>query len=87
MTDKCNVTLETKDIVSIYRLGSKSDTGPKCKPIVLKFVNTSLKLKLIKNAFHLKNTGYSISVDRTMEERNSQKALLNQKKELERKEI
>ena len=46
-----------------------------------------MKFKLNKNAFHLKNTGYSISVDRTMEERNSQKALLNQKKELERKEI
>ena len=40
-----------------------------------------MKLKLIKNAFHLKNTGYSISIDRTIEERNSYKALLNQKKE------
>ena len=87
MTDKCNVTIETKDIVSIYRLGSKSDTDPKCKPIVLKFVNTSLKLKLIKNAFHLNNTGYSISIGMTIEERNRQKALLNQKKELEKEEM
>ena len=87
MTDKCNVTIETKDIVSIYRLGSKSDTDPKCRPIVLKFVSTSLKLKLIKNAFHLKNTGYSISIDRTIEERKSQKALLNQKKEVEKEKM
>ena len=77
ITDKSNVTIETKDIVSIYRLGSKSDTDPKNRPILVKFVNTSLKLKLIKNGFHLKNTGYSISIDKTMEERNGYKALLN----------
>ena len=77
ITDKCNVTIEIKDIVSIYRLGSKSDTDPKNRPILVKFVNTSLKLKLIKNGFHLKNTGYSISIDKTMEERNGYKALLN----------
>ena len=77
ITDKSNVTIETKDIVSIYCLGSKSDTDPKNRPILVKFVNTSLKLKLIKNGFHLKNTGYSISIDKTMEERNGYKALLN----------
>ena len=54
------MTIETKDIVSIYRLGSKSDSDPKNRPILVKFVNTSLKLKLIKNAFHLKNNGCSI---------------------------
>ena len=43
-----------------------------------------MKLKLIKYAFHLKNTSYSNSIDRTIEERNSYKALLNQKKELEK---
>ena len=86
-TDKCNVTIETKDIVSIYRLGSKSDTDPKNRPILVKLVNTSLKLKLIKNAFHLKNTCYSVSIGRTSEERNSYKALLNQKKALEKEEM
>ena len=54
MTDKCNVTIETKDIVSIHRLGSKSDTDPKNRPILVKFINTPFKLKLIKNYFHLK---------------------------------
>ena len=49
ITDKCNVTIEIKDIVSIYRLGSKSDTDPKNRPIFVKFVNTSLKLKLINS--------------------------------------
>ena len=83
ITDKCNVTIQTKDIFSIYGLGSKSDNEPKSRPILLKFVDTSLKLKQIKNTFNLKNTSYSISNDRTIEERNSQKALLNQKKELE----
>ena len=62
-TGKSNVTIETKDIVSIYCLGSKMDTNPKYRPILVKFVSTSLKLKLIKNAFHLKNTSYSISID------------------------
>ena len=79
ITDKCNVIIETKDIFSIYGLGSKSDNEPRSRPILLKFVDTSLNLKLIKNTFHLKNTDYSISNDRTIEERYSQKALLNQK--------
>ena len=87
MTDKCNVTIETKVIVSIYRSGSISDTDPKNRPIFVKFVNASLKLKLMKNAFHLKNTHYSVSIDRTIEVRNSYKALLNQKKELEKEKI
>ena len=43
ITDKCNVTIEAKDIVSIYHLGSKSDTDPKNRPILVKFVKTSLK--------------------------------------------
>ena len=81
------MTIETKDIVSIYRLGSKSDTDPKNRPIFVKFVSTSLKLKLIKNAFHLKNTSYSISIGKPIEERNNYKALLNQKKELEKEEM
>ena len=50
------MTIESKDIVSIYRLGSISDTDPKNRPIFVKFVNTTLKLELMKNAFHLKNT-------------------------------
>ena len=71
-------------MVSIYRLGSKSDTNPKNRPILIKFVNMSVKFKLIKNLFHLKNTSYSISIDKTIKERNSYKALFNQKKELEK---
>ena len=46
-----------------------------------------MKLKLIKNAIHLKNTGYSFSIDRTIAERNTYKALLNQKKELKKEEM
>ena len=84
-TDKCNVTIETNGIVSIYRLGSKSDTDPKNRPILVKLVNTSFKLKLIKNAFHLKNTCCSVSIDRTSEERNSYKALLSQKRNSKKK--
>ena len=68
ITDECNVTIETKDIVLIYHLGRKSDTDCKNRPILIKFVNTSLKLKLIENAFHLKNTGYSVSIGRTIED-------------------
>ena len=87
ITDQCNVIIETKDIVSIYRLGSKSDTDPKIRPIFVKFVKTSLKRKLIKSTFHLENTSYSISIDRTIEERNSYRALLDHKKELEKGEL
>ena len=53
----------------------------------MKFVNTSLVLKLIKHGFHLKNSSYSISIDRAIEERNSYKTLLKQKEELIKKEL
>ena len=36
---------------------------------------------------NVKNTGYSISINRTIEERNSYKALLNQKKKLAKEEM
>ena len=59
----------------------------KNRPILVKSVNLSLKLELIKNAFHLKNTSYLISIDRTIEKHNIYRALLNQKKELEKDEM
>ena len=63
------------------------DTDPKNTPILVKFANTSLKLKLIKIAFYLKNTSYSIGIDRTIEEHNSYKTILRQKKELKKEEM
>ena len=63
------------------------DTDSKSRPILVKFANTSLKLKLIKTAFYLKNTSYSIGIDKTIEERNSYKTLLRQKKELKTEEM
>ena len=86
-TDKCNIAIETKDIISIYRFDSKLDTDFENRPVIVKFVNTILKLKLIKNAFHLKNTSFSISIDRTIEEHSSYKALIKQNKELEKEEM
>ena len=46
--DKCNVTVETKGTASVYHLGSKSGTDPKNRPILVRFVNLSLKRKLLK---------------------------------------
>ena len=66
ITDKCDVAIETKNMVLIYQLGSKSDTDSKNRPILVKFVNTSLKIKLIKNDFHLKNTRYSCTIDKAL---------------------
>ena len=63
------------------------DTDSKSRPILVKFANTSLKLKLIKTAFYLKNTSYTIGIDKTIEERNSYKTLLRQKKELKKEEM
>ena len=63
------------------------DTDSKSRPILVKFANTSLKLKLIKTAFYLKNTSYSIGIVKTIEERNSYKTLLRQKKELKKEEM
>ena len=69
------------------RLGSKLETDLKNRPILVKFADLPFKLKLIKNALHLKITSYSISIDRTIEECSSYKALLNQKNELEKEEM
>ena len=63
------------------------DTDSKSRQILVKFANTSLKLKLIKTAFYLKNTSYTIGIDKTIEERNSYKTLLRQKKELKKEEM
>lgn len=49
--DECNVTIKIK---YIGQLGSKLDIDPKNR--LNKFVNMSLKLKLIKNAFYLRIT-------------------------------
>lgn len=66
ITEKCNVTMKTKD--SNNRFSGKLETDPKNRPILAKSLNTSLKLKFIKIAFHLKNTCNSIGIDRTMKE-------------------
>ena len=63
------------------------DIDSKSRQILVKFANTSLKLKLIKTAFYLKNTSYTIGIDKTIEERNSYKTLLRQKKELKKEEM
>ena len=63
------------------------DTDSKSRQILVKFANTSLKLKLIKTTFYLKNTSYTIGIDKTIEERNSYKTLLRQKKELKKEEM
>ena len=63
------------------------DTDSKSRQILVKFANTSLKLELIKTAFYLKNTSYTIGIDKTIEERNSYKTLLRQKKELKKEEM
>ena len=55
--------------------------------LFLLFSNPSIKTNLIRDAFKLKDSNYSISIDRTKEEHNTFKTLLKEKKELEQKDM
>ena len=82
IADMCEVTYDKKDITSMYRLGKKSDDNSRIQPVLIKLSNPSVKMNLI---FKLKDSIYSISIDRTKEEHNAFEGLLKKKKELEQK--
>ena len=67
----------------MYRLGKKSDDNSRIRPVLVKFSNPSIKTNLVRNAFKLKDSIYSISIDKTKEGPNAFKMLLKEKKELE----
>ena len=81
------MTYHKKDINSVYRLGKKSDDNSRIRPILVKFSNRSIKANLIRNAFNLKDSIFSISIDRPKEKRNAIKKLLKEKKEHEQKDM
>ena len=76
IADVCEVSYNKKDIISVYFLGRKSDDNSKILPILVKFSNPSIKTNLIRNAFKLKDSSYTISIDRTKKERKAFKTLL-----------
>ena len=80
IADVCEVTYDKKDTTSVYRLGRKSDDNSRIRSVLVKFSNPSIKTNLIRNAFKLKVSNYSISIDRTKEKRNAFKTLLKDKK-------
>ena len=82
----CNVNFNDTEVTEIYRLGKKSEDASKIRPILIKFSNSLIKSKLLKNAYKLKGSAYAISIDRSPEERTKYKSLINEKKELESKE-
>ena len=53
---------------------------PIIRPVLVKFSKPSIKTNLIRNAFKLKDSNYSVSIDRTKEECNTTKMLLKEKK-------
>ena len=55
----------------------------KPRPLVVTFQNPYLRNKLIKTAFKLKDTPYSISIDRTVEERSLYEKVLNKRNEMQ----
>ena len=86
VANSCNFNFNDVDITAIYRLGKKLDDASKIRPLLIKFNNTSMKSKLMRNAYKLKYSSYAISVDRSPEERVMYKSLLNKKRDLENKE-
>ena len=85
--DVCEMTYHKKDITSVYCLGKKSDDNSRIRPILVKFSNRSIKANLIRNAFNLKDSIFSISIDRPKEKRNAFKKLLKENKEHEQKDM
>ena len=76
---QCNVEIGDNSVLKLYRLGKKQELSSKPRPLVATFPNSYLRNKLIKTAFKLKHTPYSISIDRTVEERNLYKKVLNER--------
>ena len=82
IADVCEVTYDKNDIISVFRLGKKSDDNSRIRRVIVKFSSLSLKTNLIRNVFKLQDSIYSISVGRTKEECNAFKKSLKEKKSL-----
>ena len=67
----------------LYRLGKKQEFPTKPHSLVVTIPNPSVRNRLINTVFKLKYTPYSISIDRTMEERNLYKKVLNERNEMQ----
>ena len=78
-----NVKIDDNSVLKLYRLGKKQELSSKPRPLVATFPNSYLRNKLIKTAFKLKHTPYSISIDRTVEERSLYKKVLNERNEMQ----
>ena len=83
----CEVTYNKKDTASVFCLEKKSDNNSKMQLVLFKFSNPSIKTNIIRNAFKLKDNIYSISINRTREERNAFKKLLKEKERLNKKDM
>ena len=80
---QCNVKIDDNSVLKLYRLGKKQELSSKPRPLVATFPNSYLRNKLIKTAFKLKHTPYSISIDTTVEERNLHKKVLHERNEMQ----
>ena len=78
-----DVKIYDNSFLKLYRLDKKQEHSSKPRTLVVTFPNSSLGNKLIKTAFKLKCTPYSISIDRTVEERNLYKKVLNERNEMQ----
>ena len=80
---QCDFKIDDNSVLKLYRLGKKQELSSKPHHLVVTFPNSYLRSKLIKTAFKLKYTPYSISTDRTVEEGNLHKKVLNERNEMQ----
>ena len=75
-----DVKTDDNSVHELYRFGKKQGLSRKPRHIVVTFQNSYLRNKFIKIACKLKYTPYSISFDRTVEDRNLYKKSVKRKK-------
>ena len=78
---QCDIKIGDNSALKLYRLGKKQELSSKPHSLIVTFLDSYLRNKLIKIAFKLKFTPYSIRIDRTVEECNLYKKVLNERNE------
>ena len=78
-----DVKTDDNSVLELYRFGKKQGLSRKPRHLVVTFQNSYHRKKFIKIACKLKYTPYSISFDRTVEEHNLYKKVLNERNEMQ----
>lgn len=80
--EKLKVQVNKSEINHIYKFGNRE----KIRPTVVKFVSFHRKIDVLRNAYNLKNSNYSVANDLTRKERELQKELIGYLREVQKQD-